>query len=200
MRAMIAGTHAREGELEAAAIGYRQARDEHAAAVKLRPRLKSEHSWYVKQASTYELYAGLRHPSSAIDELMLASEHLARERYPQAVAGFKRALQSQQIREDLGRGALFQAACAAALAAKHASAAEATAYQAQSIEWLREDISTRRKRIDAIESETPASGAASKQDLHKEVRFHQEHLKSIQTSRFEFAELRTLDAFKELFP
>jgi hypothetical protein len=111
------------------------------------------------------------------------------------------ALSDEEIRADLDRANLFNAACIAARASAMA-AADATGLTRQALSWLREDVERVQRRVSEIRAEVrkDASTPARRQHLEAMGKALGQHLSAAHWGDPDLQPLRNTTAFREIFP
>jgi len=116
-------------------------------------RLQGELASIKVRAGRAELLVGARQPTDAGDHLTFGRALYGQGRFARSAEHFRTALVDKQIRADLGRGNLYDAACSAALAASKVGDEAAATWRQQALVWLREDFAQRLAALKAARAQ-----------------------------------------------
>ena len=181
------------GDLEQAARALQQSVDRCRTLVAEAPHLRRELDILAKEHRKLVLLAGLTAPEGPTDHLVLGRARYDRKELAQAAEHFAEALKDQALRTDLNEGALYDAACTAALAGTEA-------WRNRALGWLAEDVRLRRKWIDEVTTELGQDPSKERRTQLEALRAQSvRHLEHARAKDPDLATLRGTKAFQRIF-
>ncbi|MEZ6189415.1 MAG: protein kinase [Planctomycetota bacterium] len=168
---------------------------------RLGPELEQLRRYLATLEHERQLIAGERQPETPQDYVDLARACYERQAFAQAVEAWRAALEDPEVLGDLGSGNVYNAACAAARAARAALPEARAPYVALSLEWLRRDVKLRRGALAQVESQI-AEGGLPPAQLERLRTIQEQVAQSLVYARdqdTDFAELRGSPEFQALF-
>ncbi|MGE0707539.1 MAG: protein kinase [Planctomycetota bacterium] len=202
----LAKIHWRAGQGPAALRAYEEATANHRELVAQDEAFQAElerlREATQEMRTQVALLEGKRQPASPEEWLLLARARLEMRRFAEAAPAFARALESPELRSDLGSGNLYDAACAAARAAAAAPAEgpARAALRTQALDWLRQDLALRRDVLAKVRAALAGGLAPVEREQAEAVqRRLTDHVRYAKDDDPDLASLRALPEFRQLF-